>query len=224
MAVEIFLNHLVIIFAIDNLVGNYRPRYENYGTFFQVLCEAPHQSCLIFKSWEAPREIIALTGENFPVRSLYLQGLGMAAKEILRSNKLQDETQWEKLIQTYQGHPLWLKFVGDMIRDLFGGKVGEFIKYDSLILGEDLQASCHKIWQRLSANEKKIMVYLSKQNCAVGISQLLENVPVSGIELLNILQSLSRRELIEKQLKTGETLFTVPPVIKHYANFQASHK
>ncbi|MGB3512771.1 MAG: NB-ARC domain-containing protein [Microcoleaceae cyanobacterium] len=220
----IILDDVQTILQSEKLVGNYRPNYENYGTFFQVLCEAPHQSCLILKSWEAPREIIALTGENFPVRSLYLQGLGIAAKEILRSNKLQDEAQWEKLIQTYQGHPLWLKFVADMIRDLFGGKVGEFIKYDALILGEDLLASCTKIWQRLSANEKKIMVCLSEQNCPVGISQLLENVPVSGIELLNILQSLSRRELIEKPLKTREVLFTVPPVIKYYTNFQASHK
>ncbi|HBE51559.1 MAG TPA: ATPase, partial [Cyanobacteria bacterium UBA11369] len=68
-----------------------------------------HQSCLVLNSWEKPREVAELERKNNCVRSFLLGSLGIAAKEILRDQKLSDEDCWETLIDTYQGNPLWLE-------------------------------------------------------------------------------------------------------------------
>ena len=45
-------------------------------------------------SWDKPREIVALEGQDKLVRSLQLNGLGIAAREILKEKGLADENQW----------------------------------------------------------------------------------------------------------------------------------
>jgi len=70
------------------------------------------------------------------MRSLQLDGLGVAAGEILREKCLREPEKWETLINTYRDHPLWLKIVAAMIQELFSGRVTEFLKYDMLFLAE----------------------------------------------------------------------------------------
>ncbi|MGB3513163.1 MAG: ATPase, partial [Microcoleaceae cyanobacterium] len=108
--------------------------YKNHKNFFKLIGETVHKSCLIFNSWESPQEIITLAGKNSPVRLFPLKGLGIAAKEVIRKNKLLDEPEWEKLINTYQGNPLWLKIAANKIQAILGGRVGEFFKYELLYI------------------------------------------------------------------------------------------
>ncbi len=51
---------------------------------------------------------IPLKGDTAPIRSLQLNGLGVAAVEILREQALIEEDKWEYLINAYAGNPLWL--------------------------------------------------------------------------------------------------------------------
>ncbi|MFE1747040.1 NB-ARC domain-containing protein [Coleofasciculus sp. H7-2] len=135
----LILDDVQMVLSSGQLAGNYQPGYENYGLLFRRLGELSHNSCVVLNSWDKPRELAALEGENRPIRSLQLDGLGEAAREILRDKGLAEEETWDKLINTYQANPLWLKIVSTMIQDLFSGRVSEFSKYDTLFLSEELK-------------------------------------------------------------------------------------
>ncbi len=76
-----------------------------------------------------------------------------------------------------------------MIQELFGGKVSEFIKYDTLVLGNDLTAILHRLFNRLSDLEKKVMYRVASEESPVSISQLLEDLTLSGLAYTEILQT-----------------------------------
>ena len=132
----IILDDIQTIFSSQQLAGNYQPGYENYGPFFKQIAESSHNSCLILLSWEKPREIAALEGENRPCKSLQLNGLGPEGQEIFREKGLGEPEKWSALIDLYRGNPLWLNIVATLIQDLFGGSVSEFLSYDTLFLGD----------------------------------------------------------------------------------------
>ncbi|XHL98739.1 MAG: NB-ARC domain-containing protein [Microcoleus anatoxicus] len=169
----IILDDVQAILGSGQLAGNYRPECENYSILFRQIGETTHNSCLILNSWEPPREIIALKGENSPVRSLQLKGIGAAATEIFRQKSLLNPETWENLINAYQGNPLWLKIVATTIQEIFRGRVAEFLKYDMLFLGEELAANLHPQINRLSELEKKLISQLSRE-VNPAIEQLLQ--------------------------------------------------
>jgi len=167
-------------------------------------------------SIDNPREITALTGENSPVRTLQLKGIGTDAAEIFRQKSLLNPEKWENLINAYQGNPLWLKIVATTIQEIFRGRVAEFLKYDMLFLGEELAATLHPQINRLSELEKKLICRLSHEANSVSIEQLLQDADLSPSELFNGLQSLRRRSLVEIEEIENETLFSVCPVVRQY--------
>ena len=67
-------------------------------------------------------------------------------------------------------------------------------------------------YDRTSELEKQVMSLLARENQPVNLAKLLEKGQISSSDLLNALQYLSRRCLIEKQ----ENLYTLPPVLKQY--------
>lgn len=145
----IILDDVQSILSSGQLAVNYRPECENYSILFRQIGETTHNSCLILNSWEPPKEITALKGENSPVRTLQLKGIGVAATEILRQKSLLNPETWENLINTYRGNPLWLKTVATTIQEIFRGRVADFLKYDRLFLGEELAATLHPQINRL---------------------------------------------------------------------------
>jgi NB-ARC domain len=212
----IILDDVQAILSSGQLAGNYRPEYENYSILFRQIGETTHNSCLILNSWEPPREITALKGENSPVRTLQLKGIGAAATEIFRQKSLLNPETWENLINTYRGNPLWLKIVATTIQEIFRGRVAEFLKYDMLFLGEELAATLHPQINRLSELEKKLISRLSREVNPVSIEQLLKGVELSPSELFNGLQSLGRRSLVETEEEENEMLFNLCPVVRQY--------
>ncbi|MEG4960221.1 MULTISPECIES: NB-ARC domain-containing protein [unclassified Microcoleus] len=211
----IILDDVQSILSSRQLAGNYRTECENYSILFRQIGETTHNSCLILNSWEPPREITALKGENSPVRTLQLKGIDAAA-EIFRQKSLLNPETWENLINTYQGNPLWLKIVATTIQEIFRGRVADFLKYDRLFLGEELAATLHLQINRLSELEKKLISQLSQEANPVSIEQLLQDADFSPSELFNGLQSLGRRSLVEIEEQENETLFSVCPVVKQY--------
>jgi len=211
----LILDDIQTIFSSRQLAGHYQPGYENYGTFFKQLAESSHNSCLILLSWEKPREIAALEGENRPCKSLQLNGLGAEAGEIFREKRLAEEDKWSQLIDLYRGNPLWLNIVATMIQDLFGGSVSEFLSYDTLFLG-DLECLLHQKCDRLTELEKKVISWLASEAASVEISKISANLELSPPELLKVIQSLGRRSLIETVKQNGRSHFTLEPVIREY--------
>jgi hypothetical protein len=212
----IILDDVQTILSSGQLAGNYRPECENYSILFRQIGETTHNSCLILNSWEPPREVTALKGENSPVRSLQLKGIDAAAAEIFRQKSLLNPETWENLINAYRGNPLWLKIVATTIQEIFRGRVAEFLKYDMLFLGEELAATLHPQINRLSELEKNLICRLSREANSVSIEQLLQDADLSPSDLFNGLQSLGRRSLVEIEEQENESLFNLCPVVRQY--------
>ncbi|MEG4368982.1 NB-ARC domain-containing protein [Microcoleus sp. B4b_D2] len=211
----IILDDVQTIFSSQQLAGNYQPGYENYGAFFKQITESSHNSCLILLSWEKPREIAALEGENRPCKSLQLNGLGPEAQEIFREKGLAEPEKWSELIDLYRGNPLWLNIVATLIQDLFGGSVSEFVSYDTLFLG-DVESLLHQHFDRLTASEQQAIAWLANTPEPADISKIPENLQLSPPELLKVMQSLGRRSLVETVKQNGRSHFTIEPVIREY--------
>lgn len=216
----IILDNVQEILAESKLAGNYKNKFENYGEFFKNISELSHNSCFILNSWEAPLELINLTGLSNPVKLLSLNGIGENAIEIFKEYNLSDEEHWLELINTYRGHPDELKTIARMIQDLFNGKIGDYLKYNSLFLGEEIINQLNRNFQRISLLEKQIILQLSQINQPVTVTELLQNLSLSSSELLTAIQSLGRRSLIEKITQEKLTLFTISPVIREYIKLE----
>ncbi len=120
------------------------------------------------------------------------------------------------MINTYEGNPLWLKIAAQTIKEIFGGRVGEFFKYEQLYISEELAIILEKHWQHLSEIEQKVMTCLSQKMEPLSIDQLLTDTQVSPQELFNAIKSLWPRFLIETKMQEQETLFSVLPIFRQY--------
>ena len=208
----IVLDDVHNLFCSCELAGKYKPDYEEYRSLFKQIEKLSHQSCFLLVGWEPPKEVPQLTSENTPIRTLQLTGLDTAAAwEILRDKGLADIDNCEALIHRYQGNPFWLKSVATLIQEL-GIGVTELLIDDTILLPEDLKDVLHEQFDRTSELEKQVLSLLATENQPVNFAKLLQNGQISSSDLLNALQSLSRRCWIEQQ----ENLYTLPPVLKQY--------
>jgi DNA-binding MarR family transcriptional regulator len=94
-----------------------------------------------------------------------------------------------------------------------GGCVTELLLNDIILLPEDLKDVLQQQFSRLSELEKQVLSLLAKVSDPINLTQLLENSLIPASDLVNALQSLSRRCLIEQQAK----FYTISPVLRQYA-------
>jgi len=213
----IVLDDVHNLFCSGELAGKYKPESEDYRSLFKQIEKLSHQSCLMLIGWEQPREVTQVKSQNTSIRTLQLKGLDIAAaREILRDYGLEEIDNSETLIHRYQGNPLWLKSVANLIQDL-GGGVTELLPNDTILLPEDLKDVLQQQFERLSELEKQVISLLAKESQPINRTKLLENDIIPASDLLNALQSLSRRCLIEQQAN----FYTISPVLREYAIAQA---
>ncbi|NEQ38119.1 MAG: ATPase [Okeania sp. SIO3I5] len=212
----IILDDLHKVLEKNKLVGHYQPGYENYRNLFQTIAELSHQSCLIFNSWELPLEIVDLKNKNAPISCLELESLGKTANKILEKEGLLDQEKWSELINIYGGNPHWLKIAATGIQDLFGGRVGEYLQYKPLFLGDELIVILKQHLTRITDLEKQILLQISSQKEPVSISWLRESSDRSNSDILNAIRSLTKRSLLEKIERQNSTLFTVKQIFQEY--------
>lgn len=136
----IILDDLDRLFSSGELAGNYAEEYREYRELFRRIWETNHQSCLLLLSREEPSEFAVTLGNNSSIHSLSLDGLGAGGREIFRAKGLSDEDRWDYAIDYLGGNPAYLESVSIAIKKLFGGKVGEFCKYEELFLNEDIES------------------------------------------------------------------------------------
>jgi len=213
----IVLDDVHNLFCSGEFAGKYKPKSEEYRTLFKQIEKLSHQSCLMLIGWEQPREVTQVKSQNTSIRTLQLKGLDIAAaREILKDYGLEESDNIVALIHRYQGNPLWLKSVANLIQDL-GGGVTELLPNDTILLPEDLKDVLQQQFDRLSELEKQVISLLAKESQPINRAKLLENDRIPASDLLNVLQSLSRRCLIEQQAN----FYTISPVLKQYAIAQA---
>ncbi|WP_230967177.1 NB-ARC domain-containing protein [Nostoc sp. NZL] len=199
--------------------GHYREGFEGYGQLLRRIGEEPHHSCLVMTSREKPKEFAPLEGEASPVRTLTLGGLGhIEGQEILKDKGLSGSRQdWSQLINKYSGNPLALKLVSESIRELFGGDIAVFLNKGEIIFG-DTRDLLDQQFERTSELEKEIIYWLAIKRELVSLDELLDDImrPLAKRELLEALESLRRRSLIEQKLEHKTPQFTLQPVVMEY--------
>ncbi len=215
----LILDNAESILCSGSRAGNYREGYEGYGELLRRVGETTHQSCLMLTSREKPKDLAALEGEALPVRSLQLSGLkeeeGQKIFKIKGLSGSDDELR--ALVERYAGNALALKIVATTILDVFNGNVAEFLNQSTVVFG-DIRELLDQQFERLSDLEKEIMYWLAINREPVSLSELRSDIvsPVPPQKLLEALESLGRRSLIEK----SAALFSLQPVVMEYVTSQ----
>lgn len=214
----VVLDTTTVIQQSSHFAGHYRPGYESYSKLLKRLGQEYHRSSLIWIGREKPREIALMAGEHSPVRLLSLKGLDLSAKEILQGKKLLDPHTWDDLIQLYRGNPLALKIVANTIQELFGGKVSAFLKQETIVFGE-LNDILDEQFEYISDLEQEILYWLAIECQPISLFQLRADIlaPVAQAELIEAIESLLRRSLIERTVVEEDVLFSLQqPVVSQY--------
>ncbi|WP_421658809.1 NB-ARC domain-containing protein [Leptothermofonsia sp. ETS-13] len=199
--------------------GSYQAGYELYGELLRRVGGSNHQSCLVLTSREKPREIARLEGEERPVRSRRLDGLGELGGQRIFSAKGEfsgSEADWITLIRRYTGNPLALNVVATRVWEVFGGEIAKFleqIREDTLIFDEICEVLHHQL-ERLSELERKILYCLAIHHQPAEVAEILESLtqPLSHLQLQDGLQSLLRRSLIE----LNASRYSLDPLMMEY--------
>lgn len=208
----VILDDLHNLFSSGELAGKYKPGYEDYRGFFKQIETLSHQSCFILIGWERAIALTQVPSPKHPTRTLQLTGLDIAAvRELLQYYGLAEIENNSAFIDCYQGNPLWLKSVATQIQEL-GECVTELLPDDTILLPEDLQQVLQQQFSRLSEIEIQVLSLLAEEREPVNLATLLEKSTIDGLDLLNALQSLLRRCLIEKI----DNLYTLSPVLRQY--------
>ena len=208
------------------ITGHYKEGMEEYRDLLRRLGEESHNSCVVITSAEKPKEIAILDGQAMPVRVLEVPPLtAEEGGEIFRAKRLSEGKLWPELIKSYRGNPLTLKIVSNTILELFSGKVSEFLKESTLVFG-DIKELLRQQFERLSDLEKSILYWLSIEHEPISLSRLRNDLvlPSTHSELLEALESLGRRSLIERAPGEGSALFTLQPVVLEYVGLDLAER
>ncbi len=232
------------VFLEGSYSGHYLEGFEGYGELFQKLGETLHQSCLLITSREKPKEVAVREGKELPVRSLPISSLGIPEiKEIFKVKGIVDarDSELEQLMNNYGGNPLYLKVIATTILDLFDGNISNFIIQNTTVFG-DIYDLLRQQFQRLSRFEKSLLYWLAINRNPVNLTELKEDllppkfesmnestpelVRINQFNLLEILESLHRRSLIEKTRDNlnNSSKFFLQPVVMEYVTINLINK
>jgi hypothetical protein len=147
------LDNVETVFLSKKLVGTYRSGYENYGWLFQQLGEGQHQSSILLTSREIPTEVAVSESSTASIRLLRLEPLSIEeAETILVAKGLTipaEQPQVQELIKRYQGNPLALKMVAELLKDLFDRNIAAFLAQETLLFKDIRDLLAHQ-FDRLS--------------------------------------------------------------------------
>jgi hypothetical protein len=166
-------------------------------------------------SQEEPSEIAVSLSNNSSIHSLSLGGLGEGGRGIFRAKGLGDEDRWDDAIDYLGGNPAYLESVSIWVKKLFGGRVGEFCRYEELFLTEDIKSLLTRQFDRLSVAERAVMIYLAGET-SVSISSAIESLNISPSDVSNAIVSLVRRGLIQLTGSDEGTIFGVVSIVKKF--------
>jgi WD40 repeat protein len=216
--VLLVLDNLEALLLEGEVLGHLRPGYEGYSRLLQGVAERAHQSCLLLTSREKPAALRALEVLQTLVRSLRLGGLEAAAcEQLLASHALLGSPEERgRLMERYEGNPLALNIVAETIVDLFGGQIAPFLAQDTLVFGS-ISGLLDEQWRRLSALEQTLLFWLAILREPVTLEELqaVLATPLRGAQVLEALEALRHRSLIERGKRRGN--FTLQSVVLEYA-------
>ena len=214
----LIFDNLETILQGGERAGCFKPEYADYGDLLQLVAETRHRSCVLLTSREKPTPIGNLEGVELPVRSLPLAGSPAAAAALLDAKGLKGTaTAKHQLGERYNHSPLALKIVATSIQSLFDGDIALFLAEDTLVFN-GLQRLLEQQLNRLTDLEQNVMYWLAINREWTSIQELVDDIQpsTSRMQVLETLESLSWRSLIEKQ--GGH--YTQQPVVMEYVTGQ----
>ena len=170
-------------------------------------------------SREAPPEL-AILGSG-AVRRLQLGGLGVAEGQVLLADKQLsgNDEDWLDLIARFGGNGLALKMVGESIRQVFDGDIGAFLDQagSSSIFGGIRRLLAEQI-ERSSALEQKLLRLLAVEREPLTLTELMADLGprVRRGAVLEAVEALRRRSLVERAETAGAAAFTLQSVVLEY--------
>jgi WD40 repeat protein/DNA-binding CsgD family transcriptional regulator len=199
----------------DTLAGRYRDEHQDYGTLLKLVAETDHQSCLIITSSEKTQEFTSLEGDR--VRVFQLHGLQDAEGKLFFQKRqifAEAEADWHTIVQLYGGNPLALKIAAVTIQELFDSNLSEFLRQGTAVFG-DIRNLIGQQLNRLSGLERDILYWLTIACEPIALAELRRSMVPTVLhpQLLEALESLSRRSLVERE----KSLFFLQPVVMEYA-------
>ena len=214
---------LIMLDGVESLLktkalnGRYKDEYSNYHNFFQIIGSSSHQSCVITTSLENFGRTI-LANSNKAIRQLKLKGLSQtAAQAVFDLGESTESAATTELIQYYQGNPAILSFVAQIISKLFNGNIAEFTTQKSMVFGE-IDRLLGKSFSRLSSLETEILYWLASESRAMSLTEIQNGIPLSIYpqELIEALESLNQRSLIEVAQIEDRSVFDLSPMIREF--------
>jgi hypothetical protein len=215
----IIFDGLEAILKNNYYAGAIEDKYNEYFNFFNIFATVKHQSCLLLISQDEPDKMIFW--QDYQVGSLHVKGLGESAKGILSENFTASSETWNILIKRYKGHPLALKLVGVIIKELFNGNVLKFLNTKTeldVIVPMFFNEVLKQQFQRLSDLEIKIICAIAMAKHLKHLEDLQQEIapPIYLSDLTLALLSLKKRSLIEIITISDKAAFTISPIIKKF--------
>ena len=209
----IVLDDFQELFIKGELAGEFKTEYKNYQNLLTMMTDIEHQSSFILISQEQCQEMVSPDEELYPIKCLELQGLDNT--EIVKKWGLKDDECWTELSDLYGGNPVYLKDIASLIKNIFGGKVADFLKEDSLVVTKDMKSRLTELFNRLSSTEQEILLQLSKLDVPVSREDLRQSLSMSSMDLMNGLRSLRQRYLLQR-IEGEKVLFDLSLVVREY--------
>jgi len=224
----VVLDGVEAMLATGSSLQPYRFGYEAYGEVFRQAAQIKHQSCLLLVSNEKPRDVAVWESASAAIYSLQIRGSKEVCYRILQDKQITYSSAWDELIAAYRGHPLALKIVATAIEELFAGNVADFLRQNTLFLG-DLQFLLHQQYQRLSEPEQQILKAFSEVERPVSLGKLTDQYQnqMRCSQIIECLHSLKRRSLLDRVVSKDlnsdrpQTYFyDIHPMVRKYMQSQ----
>ncbi|MEM7800318.1 MAG: BTAD domain-containing putative transcriptional regulator, partial [Chloroflexota bacterium] len=198
--------HLLVLDNLETIldkdqIGRLQPPYQAYEDLFTLIASTRYGTTLLMTSRESPTSVRQLDQKFRGIYEHALVGLDWEAGfSILQSegSALSSEAS-EALTLRYSGNPLALKLVSKTIEAFYFGDVEGFLA-DSGAIFDDIRVVLEQQFERLSPLEQEILYWLAVRREATIPSDLepLLTTPLRGGGLINGLQRLERRSLLER--------------------------
>jgi transcriptional regulator with XRE-family HTH domain len=155
--------HLVVVMDQLEAIGSYHSSVNLISTvpnylspLLSLLKMDTCQSHLILICRNKPLWLSLMEKQCLFIQTMQLQGLKAEVDQFLQLQGLGDSGYWPDLVQLYRGHPLALKLAAVVIQTVFAGSVGDFLKQETLFLG-DLNHLLQEQVQHLSETEQHLI-------------------------------------------------------------------
>ncbi|MEO0769093.1 MAG: NB-ARC domain-containing protein, partial [Cyanobacteria bacterium J06649_4] len=202
----------------------YQKGFAAYGDFLEALQQSTTNtekrlvSCVMLTSREKPRELAANTTISALAHLHTLNGMrDHEAARMLSSFHLDGKPDdYKTLTDRYSGHPMALRLAANAIKDLFYGRIRDFLEQEISVF-DDLRGVIKTQFKRLSSLEIEVMYWLAINHVPCSLEELQADIVSQDHKknLVYTLQSLERRSLVDVQQIDG-ALFSLHPIVAEY--------